>query len=123
MNENRDQRLPTVKPQLVEKPWGREEWLAVGERIVMKRIVVHAGSRLSLQKHVVKEEAWLLLRGRARVRFGDLEGVLAAGDVLHIRPDTVHRIAAIDEVELIEASTPELDDVVRLDDDYGRTGR
>jgi mannose-6-phosphate isomerase-like protein (cupin superfamily) len=105
---------------VVDKPWGLEEWLAVGERVAMKRIIVRAGRRLSLQLHREKEEIWLLLRGRARVRFGDAEGEIGAGDVLHLPPNTVHRIEALAEVEFIEASTAELADVVRIEDDYGR---
>lgn len=116
-------RLAMPPARVVEKPWGREEWLAVGDRIVMKRIVVRDGFRLSLQLHRVKEEAWLIVRGRARVVVGESEGVMLPGDVLHLRPNTIHRVAAAGEdVEIIEASTPELDDVVRLDDDYGRSG-
>ena len=113
-------RLPLSRPALVEKPWGREEWLAVGERMALKRIVVHAGKRLSLQLHQRKEEAWLLVRGRARVRFGEIEGEMTPGEVLHVPPNTVHRIEALEDIELIEASTAELTDVVRLEDDYGR---
>ncbi len=113
-------RLPLAPRSIVDKPWGLEEWLAVGERIAMKRIIVRAGCRLSLQLHRHKEEAWLMLRGRARVRIGDAEGELGPGEVLHLPPNTVHRIEAIEEVEFIEASTAELTDVVRLEDDYGR---
>jgi mannose-6-phosphate isomerase len=114
------QKLPLARPRIVDKPWGMEEWLAVGARIAMKRITVRAGRRLSLQRHEQKEEAWLVLQGRAKVRFGDVEGEMIAGDVLHLPPGTVHRIEAVDDVVLLEASTAELTDVVRLEDDYGR---
>jgi len=106
--------------RVVDKPWGREDWLAVGERIVMKRLVVEPGFRLSLQYHERKEEAWLVLAGRARVRVGALEGEIGAGDIVHVRPGTVHRIEALERLEIVEASTPELDDVVRVEDDFGR---
>lgn len=116
-------RLPLAQRSIVDKPWGHEEWLAVGERIAMKRIVVRAGRRLSLQLHRFKEEAWLIVRGRVHVRFNDIEGDIGPGDVLHLPPNTIHRIEALDEdVELIEASTAELTDVVRLEDDFGRQG-
>lgn len=113
--------LPFARPTVVDKPWGREDWLFVGERVVMKRLVVFAGARLSLQLHRQKEEGWLLARGRARVRYNDIEGEMNAGDVLHLPTGTVHRIEALEECELIEASTPELTDVVRIEDDFGRT--
>ncbi len=112
--------LPLVTPRIVPKPWGREEWLYVGERVVMKRLVVTAGSRFSLQYHERKEEAWVFESGRARVRVGDAEGVVGPGDVVPIRPGTIHRVEALEDVTFLEASTPELEDVVRLEDDFGR---
>ena len=115
-----DAKLPLSVPKIVDKPWGREEWLFVGTRVVMKRLVVNAGARLSLQVHRQKEEGWLLVRGRARVRFNESEGEMVAGDVLHLPTGTVHRIEAIEDVELLEASTHELTDVVRIEDDFGR---
>lgn len=114
--------LPKSQIQIVEKPWGREEWLVVGRRIVMKRLVIRAGQRLSLQYHREKEEAWLILRGKPEVLFQNSVGTLQPGDVLHLLPGTVHRIGACEEdVELLEASTPELADVVRVEDDFGRS--
>ena len=113
---------PLPEPRIVDKPWGREEWLVVGERIVMKRLIVRAGHRFSLQRHRVKEEAWLFVTGAGSLRIGDDVLQIEPGMVVHLRPDTVHRIEATEDLELIEASTPELDDVVRLDDDYGRAG-
>jgi len=61
---------PFPEIRIVPKPWGREDWLVVGRRIAMKRLVVHAGKRFSLQYHERKEEAWLFVRGRARVTWG-----------------------------------------------------
>lgn len=114
--------LPRVNPRIVPKPWGREEWLYVGDRVVMKRLVVRAGSRFSLQYHERKEEAWVFERGRARVRLGDTEGIVGPGDVIAVRPGTVHRVEALENVTFLEVSTPELEDVVRLEDDFGRAG-
>jgi mannose-6-phosphate isomerase-like protein (cupin superfamily) len=107
----------------IEKPWGHEEWLVVGQRVCMKRLVIAAGKRFSLQFHEVKEEAWLFTRGHGVVTLGDRTLECRPGDVLHVRPGVVHRIEAKDEIELIEASTPELEDVVRLADDFGRGPR
>jgi len=114
--------VPRLEQRLVDKPWGREEWLVVGERIVMKKLVVSSGHRLSLQYHEQKEEAWLLLSGRARVRYAEAEEELGSGAVVHVPPGTVHRIEAVEDVVFLEVSTPELDDVVRIDDDFGREG-
>lgn len=112
--------IPSPECKTVDKPWGREEWLVVGERIVMKRLIVHAGQRLSLQYHELKEEAWLITRGRAKVRYNETVGEIGEGKVVYIAPNTVHRIEAIEEVEILEVSTPELTDVVRVEDDYRR---
>lgn len=109
--------------KVVDKPWGREDWLVVGDRIAMKRLVVFAGKRFSLQYHEQKEEAWLFVRGSALITIGETKQVSKAGDVIHLRPRTIHRVEAIDETEFIEVSTPELDDVVRLADDFGRPER
>lgn len=109
--------------KVVDKPWGREDWLVVGQRIAMKRLVVFAGKRFSLQYHEEKEEAWLFVRGRARVTIDDRKFEATAGDVIHLRPGTVHRVEGIEESEFIEVSTPELDDVVRIEDDFGRPAR
>ncbi|HHN74321.1 MAG TPA: cupin domain-containing protein [Acidobacteria bacterium] len=114
--------IPSPPIKRVEKPWGHEQWLVVGQRVVMKRLVVERGHRLSLQYHEKKEEAWLLVRGRARVRYGDAEGEIEAGRVVYLPAGTVHRIEALEDLELLEVSTPELDDVVRLEDDFGRKG-
>ncbi len=114
--------LPLVTPRIVPKPWGREEWLYVGDRVVMKRLVVSAGSRFSLQYHEQKEEAWVFESGRARVRLGDAEGIVEPGDVVAVPPGTVHRVEALEDVTFLEVSTPELTDVVRIEDDFGRAG-
>lgn len=115
--------MPFPEVRVVPKPWGREDWLVVGERIAMKRLVVHAGQRFSLQFHERKEEAWLFVRGRARVTLGDRVVEATPGTVVYVRPGTVHRVEGLEESEFIEVSTPELDDVVRLADDFGRPER
>lgn len=115
--------MPFPEVRIVPKPWGREDWLVVGERIVMKRLVVRSGQRFSLQYHERKEEAWLFLRGRARLTVGEREVTVEPGAVVYIRPGTIHRVEALEEVEFVEVSTPELEDVVRLQDDFGRPER
>jgi mannose-6-phosphate isomerase len=91
-------------------------------------LFVRAGESLSLQYHVQKEESWYVQEGRARLelgRPGDAvlnEEVIAPGAAFHYRPGTVHRVTALEDTTILEVSTPHLDDVVRLEDAYGREG-
>jgi mannose-6-phosphate isomerase len=117
-----------VAPRRVEKPWGWELIWAETDAYAGKLIFVRAGEALSLQYHEVKDEAWLVREGRARVELGaagddQLETIeIREGDVLHYPPGTVHRITAIEDTLIVEVSTPQLDDVVRIEDRYGREG-
>jgi mannose-6-phosphate isomerase-like protein (cupin superfamily) len=111
----------------VDKPWGHEEIWAETERYVGKLLVIRAGRRLSLQLHRRKDETIYVLSGKLRVwledEAGELEmAELAPGETRRIHSGRRHRFEAIDDCQLIEVSTPELDDVVRLEDDYGRAG-
>lgn len=113
----------------VDKPWGYELWWARTERYVGKILHVNQGESLSLQYHNVKDETILIQAGRLRfeTRAAGEAGPLAAlemkpGDVFHITPGTVHRMTALEDCDILEVSTPELDDVVRLEDRYGREG-
>ncbi len=111
----------------VEKPWGYEDIWAETERYVGKVLAIEQGRRLSLQYHERKDETILVVRGRLRLELEDDQGrmstlELGAGESRHIAPGRRHRFGALEDCELIEVSTPELDDVVRLEDDFGRTG-
>ncbi|MFP6563424.1 MAG: cupin domain-containing protein [Myxococcota bacterium] len=112
----------------VEKPWGFEEIWAVTERYVGKLIVIEPGKRLSLQYHERKDESIRVLAGILRLHLesdtGELEiHDLPPGSSRRVPTGRRHRFEAVDErVELIEVSTPELDDVVRVEDDFGREG-
>ena len=110
----------------VDKPWGYELIWARTNRYVGKVIHVRAGYALSLQYHERKEETILLWRGRLRFQQGTGDAArdweMQPGERVHITPGTVHRMTAIEDSDLFEVSTPELEDVVRLDDRYGRTG-
>ena len=108
--------------KVVEKPWGREVWWAVTPAYVGKLIEVKAGHNLSLQYHRQKLESMYFLSGRGRLRLGEEEWEIKAGDTVTIEPGTVHRIWADEDLTLVEVSTPEVEDVVRLEDSYGRTG-
>jgi mannose-6-phosphate isomerase-like protein (cupin superfamily) len=112
----------------VEKPWGYELIWAHTDVYVGKVLFVKAGHSLSLQFHREKDEAWLVQSGRAKLELGDagetmlLEEVVGPGAAFHYTPGTVHRVTAIEDTTILEVSTPHLDDVVRLEDAYGREG-
>ena len=115
-------------PRRVEKPWGYELIWAVSEDYVGKVLFVRAGQALSLQDHEQKDESWLVQEGRASLELGRLGDELTTieittGDAFRYRPGTVHRVTAIEDTTILEVSTPHLDDVVRLDDRYGRPER
>ena len=108
----------------VEKPWGYELHWAKTDRYVGKLIHVNAGHALSLQYHNLKDETIYLQSGRMWFEIQE-NGVLVkkemhAGQAVHVSPKTVHRMTAIDDCDIFEVSTPELHDVVRLEDRYGR---
>jgi len=116
-----------VNGRRVDKPWGHELIWAQTDRYVGKILVIEAGKRLSLQRHEVKDETILVRSGRLRLSLEDDDGVvrehdLGPGEHRRIATGRVHRFQALEPCELVEVSTPELDDVVRLQDDYGREG-
>ena len=110
----------------VDKPWGHELIWAETARYVGKVLHITAGQRLSRQYHRVKDETLLVQSGEMDLEIGPTENLetrrLHAGDSFHCAPGTIHRMVAITDVDLVEVSTPELDDVVRIEDAYGRTG-
>jgi len=111
----------------VEKPWGWELVWALTERYCGKLLFVRAGQSLSLQYHERKDESWYVQEGRAALELGMVgnelgTGEIGPGDYFHFAPRTVHRVRALEDTLIIEVSTPDLDDVVRLADDYGRVG-
>ena len=111
----------------VDKPWGYELIWAQTDRYVGKVLVIETGKRLSLQRHEIKDESVLVRSGRLRLYLEDDEGVvreheLGPGEAARVATGRVHRFEAIERCELIEVSTPELDDVIRLQDDFGREG-
>lgn len=110
----------------VDKPWGHELIWAETARYVGKLLHIRAGQRLSRQYHRVKEETLMVQSGEMELEVGPAEAVesrrMKAGDVFHVLPGTIHRIFGVTDVDVIEVSTPELDDVVRLEDVYGREG-
>ena len=108
----------------VDKPWGYELHWAKTDRYVGKLIHVNKGHALSLQYHNQKDETIFLWSGRLLFEL-EIDGKLVAremapGESVHVTPPTVHRMTAIEDADIFEVSTPELDDVVRLEDRYGR---
>jgi mannose-6-phosphate isomerase-like protein (cupin superfamily) len=115
-------------PRKVDKPWGWELIWAHADAYVGKILFVRAGHSLSLQFHKEKDESWYVQDGRAKLelgRAGDAvlnEAVIQTGATFRFTPGTVHRVTALEDTTIIEVSTPQLDDVVRLEDRYGREG-
>ena len=116
------------EPRRVEKPWGWELIWAHADQYVGKVLFVKAGESLSLQFHREKDESWYVQSGRAKLELGEVgqkvldEEVVAEGACFRYRPGTVHRVTALEDTTILEVSTPHLDDVVRLEDAYGREG-
>ena len=116
-----------VQPKRVEKPWGYELIWAHTDRYVGKILHINAGHELSVQYHEKKDETIHLLSGTLTYKVkgddGELRDVqLKQGESFRISPPTVHQMIAVTDCDVLEASTPELDDVVRLTDRYGREG-
>ena len=116
--------MPDV-PYKVDKPWGHELIWARTDRYVGKILHVKAGHILSLQYHVKKDETMYVLSGELKLRWGTeaalQERAFRAGESVHLPAGTVHQIEAVVDTDVLEASTPELDDLVRLKDRYGRS--
>ncbi|HEY5059503.1 MAG TPA: phosphomannose isomerase type II C-terminal cupin domain [Gaiellaceae bacterium] len=116
------------EPRKVEKPWGWELIWAQAEEYVGKILFVRAGQSLSLQYHVQKDESWYVESGRAELELGEVgaetleKQTIGPGDCFRFRPGTVHRVTALEDTTIVEVSTPQLEDVVRLEDKYGRAG-
>jgi len=119
-----------MKPNIVDKPWGFEEIIVKTDKYVMKKLFIRSGQRLSRQFHVKKDETIYVSKGLLLLDLSENDSEsnivkLSEGRSWRIKPKTIHRFTAPKEqsVELFEVSTPELDDVVRLSDDYGRHNR
>lgn len=111
--------------KIVEKPWGREIWVAHTDKYAFKIIEIKKGSRSSLQYHVRKHEHIYIDAGVLQMEWENEAGgmevlTLHAGEVVENKPGRKHRSLAVEDTRLLEVSTPELDDVVRVEDDYNR---
>ena len=113
------------KPKIVEKPWGREEWLELNDRYCYKRLYINAGSRTSFQYHNKKRETNYIISGQAEVLLENDSGVIekpimGPGEYFNVVPPQKHRVVALTDLILQEVSTPEVDDVIRIEDDSSR---
>ena len=111
--------------ETIEKPWGREEIIEINKRYMFKRLTMYEGHRCSLQYHNYKLETIYILEGKLRIYFGEdqnsLENnIFEAGESITLSPKVVHRMEAVSDCIYLESSTPEINDVVRLADDYIR---
>jgi mannose-6-phosphate isomerase-like protein (cupin superfamily) len=118
----------SFQPERVEKPWGYELIWAKAEEYAGKVLFVRAGQALSLQFHREKDESWYVLDGRAEIELGEAgravltTEVVGPGVAFRFPPGTVHRVRALEDTRILEVSTPQLEDIVRLEDEYGREG-
>ena len=117
-----------MEVKTIKKPWGEEIWFAQNNHYAGKILKVKKGHRYSLQYHERKIETQYLYKGSIKLTFGTeqnnlQERILQAGEKFDINPPTIHRVEALEDSEIFEVSTPELDDVVKLHDDYGRSGK
>ena len=116
-----------IESTKVDKPWGYELRWANTDRYLGKILHINKGEALSLQYHERKDEYQYVLKGEIDIELGGGDGMLTthrmkAGDTLHITAGTRHRLTAVEDSDIFEVSTPEIDDVVRLEDRYGRAG-
>ena len=109
-----------IDVRIIEKPWGREIWLAFEDEYAGKILEVTKGSRLSYQYHERKKETMYVLEGKIKLVHDGGELVLKEGQSVTIHPKDKHRIEALTDVKIVEVSTSHLDDLVRIEDDYGR---
>lgn len=111
---------------IIEKPWGKEELLEKNDKYMFKRLTMYKGHTCSLQYHEIKTESVYLISGKLKVYIGDKENnleelIMEPNDSITLYPFKVHRMEAIEDSIYLEASTPELEDVVRLQDRYKRS--
>lgn len=113
-------------PEIVKKPWGKEVWLELNSHYCYKRIYINAGTRTSFQYHKEKIETNYIISGEAEVWLENDRGEVVvkkmkANDCFNIKPPRKHRVIALTDLILQEVSTPEVDDIIRIEDDSGRS--
>ena len=111
--------------ELIKKPWGKEEIIEINKKYMFKRLTMNKGHRCSLQYHDFKLETIYILDGKLKIFFGEKAEKLTCeifekGESITIKPKIIHRMEAIENCVYLESSTPEINDVTRLSDDYVR---
>tara|TARA_B100000886_G_scaffold339408_1_gene304810 strand:- start:11722 stop:12069 length:348 start_codon:yes stop_codon:yes gene_type:complete len=111
--------------KIIKKPWGQEEVIEINNRYMMKKLIMLSGHRCSTQYHNRKQETIYVLSGKLKISYGTKidelkSNIYEGGSTITIPPKLIHRMEAIEDSVYLEASTPEIDDVVRLEDDYKR---
>ena len=114
-----------TKFKIIEKPWGREEIIELNEKYMVKKLTMFAGHRCSLQYHNFKKETIYVLSGVLKITMGAnlnclTDNLFNAGNAITIAPAVIHRMEGVEDAVYLEASTPEMDDVIRIEDDYNR---
>lgn len=103
------------------KPWGREEWLVLNDKYCLKRLYITKGEKLSLQYHEKKKETMFLESGLCDLQLNDAMILMKENKAYTIQPNDIHRLTAHKDTVILEVSTPEIDDVIRLEDKYDRS--
>lgn len=114
-----------VHPKTVTKPWGKEVWIELNDKYCFKELHLKQGNRTSFQYHQKKHETGYVIKGKLELWLENDKGeiikkIMEVGDFYIIKPLKKHRMIAIEDAVYLEASTPEVDDVIRLEDDVGR---
>lgn len=114
-----------METRVIDKPWGREQVIELNDRYMLKKLTMNAGHRCSLQYHNHKTETIYVLSGLLKISYGSTVDLLedhlyGPGETVTLASGVIHRMEAIEQSVYLEASTPEIDDVVRLVDDYQR---
>ena len=112
--------------KIIEKPWGKEEVIEINEHYMVKKLTMWKGRRCSLQYHNQKKETIYVLSGQLKIHSGPSENeltvkVYSPNDTITLLPGTIHRMEGVEDCVYLEASTPQMEDVVRIQDDYNRT--
>ena len=109
----------------IEKPWGNEEVIEINDNYMVKKLTMNSGHRCSLQYHEIKKETIYVLSGELKIEIGNdkdnlVSKIYKAGESVTIKPYLIHRMEGILDSVYLEASTPEMNDVIRISDDYKR---
>jgi mannose-6-phosphate isomerase-like protein (cupin superfamily) len=112
--------------KIIDKPWGKEELLEINDHYMVKKLTMWKGHRCSLQYHKQKKETIYVLSGQLKIYSGPAENKLTLkiygpNEIITLPPGTIHRMEGVEDCVYLEASTPQMEDVVRIQDDYNRT--